>query len=384
MRIVAINPTLIALCILGLTLLGCDQPKDQPKPETPTTKPAPKPESPKPEAPAASLQVPRLFASLPDFVTTPDGMAIDADGNLIVACPNFADQKQPGCLLKISKDKKIARWLEVPPLAKTGVACPMGIQFGPSGELYVCDNQAWKGTKEGAFQGRVLRLTIKENKVTDCTTVASGMEHPNGVRVKDGYLYVTQSLMTKVKDPSGLLVSALYRFKLDDKDIAVTNTLDDKNIITTFITQNKDCQYGADGIVFDKTGNLYIGNFGDGAVHKITFAADGKVKENKVWAKDPAQLRTTDGMCIDDATGNLYIADFSENAVAVVTPDAKIQRIAKSPDSDGAKGELDQPGEPIVWNGQLVVTCFDLVTGPDKVNTKHEMPSTMSVLDLAK
>ena len=83
-----------------------------------------------------------------------------------------------------------------------------------------------------------------------------------------------------------------------------------------------------------------------------------------------------------DNRGNLYIADFSANAIAAVTPDGKVQRIAQSPDTDGFNGELDQPGEPIIWNGKLVVSCFDLVTGPDKVNTAHELPATMSELEL--
>jgi sugar lactone lactonase YvrE len=202
--------------------------------------------------------------------------------------------------------------------------------------------------------------------------------------VRDGYLYVTQSLMTKVKDPSGLLVSAVYRFKLDDEGIKVSNTLEDRNILTTFLTLNKACQYGADGIVFDKGGHLYVGNFGDGAVHKITFDEKGNAASNQVWARDAAQLRTTDGMCIDYDTGNMYIADFSDNALVMVTPDAKVRRLAKSPDSDGMKGQLDQPGEPCVWNGRLVITCFDLVTGPDKVNTKHELPAKMSEMQLVK
>jgi sugar lactone lactonase YvrE len=325
-------------------------------------------------------QTPKLFTLLPDYCATPDGMAIDAEGNLIVACPNFADQTRPGCLVKISVDHKVTKWVDVPVLAATGLACPMGIEFGLDGDLYVCDNQGWKGTKEGAFKGRVLRLRIRDNHVAKTTVVAEGMEHPNGVRVRGGYLYVTESMMTKVKDPSGLVVSAVYRFKADDQGIRVTNTLRDKNIITTFLTQNRACQYGADGIAFDKAGNLYVGNFGDGAVHKITFDAKGNVSANKVWAKDPKQLQTTDGLCFD-AKGNLYVADFSANAVAVVTPDAKIRRIAQSPDSDGQHGELDQPGEPIIFDGKLVLSCFDLVTGPDKVNTKHDMPAKMSMLE---
>ena len=78
------------------------------------------------------------------------------------------------------------------------------------------------------------------------------------------------------------------------------------------------------------------------------------------------------------------MADFSENAVAMVTPDGRVKRLAKSPDSDGANGELDQPGEPVVWNGMLICTCFDIVTGPDKANTKHDKPFTIAWLQLPK
>jgi sugar lactone lactonase YvrE len=344
-------------------------------------------------------QTPRLFAVLPDCCVTPDGMAIDQEGNLIVACPNYADQSKPACLLRIDKDGKAAKWVDVPVLAETGVACPMGIAFGPDGDIYLCDNQGWTGSEKGKDKGRMLRLRIRDNKVVSTTVVAAGMEHPNGVRVRGDGLYVTQSLMSKVKDPSGLLVSAVYRFKLDDKDVKVTNTLEDKNIVTALRTRNTFCQYGADGIVFDSKGNLYVGNFGDGAIHKITFGADGSVKSNSVFARtdldytlDPktpgfltkatqARMRTTDGICVDDQD-NIYVADFSNNAVAKVTPDAKISVLARNGDTDGRKGELNEPGEPIVWNGVIVVSNFDCVFGPDKVNTKHDMPATLSALEL--
>lgn len=260
----------------------------------------------------------------------------------------------------------------------------MGIAFGPDGDLYVVDNQGWSGAPELLFKGRILRLRIRDSQVETCTVVAKDMEHPNGMRIRDGYVYVTQSMLSKVRDPSGKLVSCVYRFTLDDADIPVTNTLEDPDILATFLTLNPECQYGADGIEFDAEGNLYVGNFGDGAFHRISFQPDGSVKENKVWAKDPAQLQTTDGIIRDPDTGNFYVADFSANAVAMVTKDGKVTRIAQSPDSDGLHGELDQPGEPCIWQGKLVVSCFDLVTGPDKVNTKHEMPATLSELDLER
>ena len=257
----------------------------------------------------------------------------------------------------------------------------MGIEFGPDGDLYMVDNPGWTGREDLVFTGRILRLRLNEQGVEKCTVVADHMEHPNGIRIKGDYMYVTQSCMVNQKTESGKLMSCVYRFPLDAEGIHCTNTLADPDIFLTFITENPKCQYGVDGIVFDHDGNLYIGNFGDGLVHKITFHEDGSVKENIRWAQDPANLKSTDGMSIDKA-GNIYVADFSANAIARIAPDGSVRRIACSPDTDGFNGELDEPGEPCVWGDKIIVSCFDLVTDEEKVNTAHEMPATMSMLDV--
>lgn len=36
-----------------------------------------------------------LFCVLPNYVCTPDGMAIDRDGNLVISCPNYAEDFYP-------------------------------------------------------------------------------------------------------------------------------------------------------------------------------------------------------------------------------------------------------------------------------------------------
>jgi sugar lactone lactonase YvrE len=169
---------------------------------------------------------PKLFAKLPEYVTTPDGMAIDAEGNLILACPNYAEiyAKKPGCILKIDKDRNIRKWVDVPVHPETGYAFPMGIAFGPDGDLYVVDNQGWSGKPELLEKGRILRLRIKDDMVIKCTVVAYNMEHPNGMRIKDGYVYVTQSMLPRVKDPSGKLVSCVYKFALDDEGTMIFDT----------------------------------------------------------------------------------------------------------------------------------------------------------------
>lgn len=324
----------------------------------------------------------KLFLKLPDYIATPDGMAIDSEGNLILACPNYADQTMSGCILKIDKDKSVKKWFDVPVHPETGLASPMGIAFGPDGDLYICDNQGWPGKPELIEKGRILRVHFENGKPVNTVTVAKNMEHPNGMRIRDGYVYVTQSTLNKVKHESGKLVSCVYRFKLDDENINITNTLEDKNILTTFITQNPLDQYGVDGIEFDLEGNLLVGNFGDGAVYKIEFNDDLSVKSNKIWAQNRGELESTDGMIMDN-DGNLYIADFCANAIVKVSKDGKkVERLAQSPDCDGLDGGLDQPGEPIIWNGKLIISCFDTVTNDIVVNTAHEFPATLAEIEL--
>ena len=97
-----------------------------------------------------------------------------------------------------------------------------------------------------------------------------------------------------------MLMSCVYCSPCDLENYRYSNTLADDYILETFITENPACQYGVDGIVFDHSGNLYIGNFGDGTIHKLVLNEDGtKVLESTIWASDPAHLKSTDSMSID-------------------------------------------------------------------------------------
>ncbi len=68
-----------------------------------------------------------LLVEMPEICPTPDGMALDSEGNIIVACPNYADQSQPAVLMKIDKNNDVRLYCRVPTHPATGVACPMGI-----------------------------------------------------------------------------------------------------------------------------------------------------------------------------------------------------------------------------------------------------------------
>jgi sugar lactone lactonase YvrE len=202
-------------------------------------------------------------------------------------------------------------------------------------------------------------------------------------------------------DSTKLLTSAVYRFNLNDSNVKVANLLSDTNLLVSFKTYNKNCQYGLDGLVFDSKGNLLVGNFGDGSLHKIIFDANRNVSKIELVAKTDfnyslnpdstgflteavkTKMRTTDGIAID-VEDNIYVADFSNNAIDKVSPSGEIKVLVQHEDNDGSAGKLNQPGEPILWNGKLVVANFDMVTGPDKVNSKHDAAATLSVFTLEK
>ena len=42
----------------------------------------------------------KLFSVLPEYICTPDGMAIDRHGNLVLSCPNYARDDVSGVVTK--------------------------------------------------------------------------------------------------------------------------------------------------------------------------------------------------------------------------------------------------------------------------------------------
>ena len=331
------------------------------------------------EQAAPALKETKLYVTMPEICPTPDGMALDQDGKILVACPNYGDQSHPAVVMSVDKDGKCRLAFKVATHPDTGVACPMGIEVAPDGDIYIADNQPWMGDEKGKDKGQILRLKRKNGKPLRWEVVAWNMGHPNGIKVHDNHIYVTHSMITKDKE-DGLLISGVYRFKLDDKNVKVNNKLDDANLIATFKTLDKGCQYGADGLVFDSKGNLFVGNFGDAMMHKITFDEKGEVKSNERWATDDC-MKSIDGICID-AKDNIYVADFSNNSICLVTPEGKISVFAHNEDTDGRDGGMDEPGEPIIRDGKMIISSFDMVLGDDKLNKELDDFQHLSVIEL--
>ncbi len=316
----------------------------------------------------------KLLVALPDACNTPDGMCVMPDGSIIVSAPNVNDQTQPAVLLKVTPDNKAEVFYAMPAHPKTGKAFPMGICLAPSGDLYVADCQWFV---DADHQARVLRIPMKDGRPGAAAVVASGLVIANAVAVNDGYLYVTDSSMLPGTTP---LVSGVFRFKLGEEGVVVKQPLDkDPHCVATLETRSEKIKIGADGMTFDKAGNLYIGNFGDGIVHKFARAAGGTFASGVVFARAP-EMRSCDGLFFHAPTEEIIVADYMANAIRIVSMTGAVRTLAAN--ADGLpKGAIDAPCEAVVRGGEVIISNMDMPL-EDSVNRKFERPATLSTVPL--
>jgi len=326
---------------------------------------------------------PRLFVALPDYCNTPDGMALLPDNSIILSVPNFNDETKPPLLVKVTADGKAEKFYEFPtpyPGLAKGVnrIAPMGIVAAPDGNLFLADMQYMRDKNQ---KSRLWKIVVRDGKVVRMVPVATGFNVANGVVIRDGYVYITESVLEEDSHP---LTSAVMRFKLSEENVVLkTPVKNDPHIIATFKSYKDQWRFGADGIEFDSKGNLFVGMFGDGVLFKLTFDKDGNVASNTEFAKSLFMMNC-DGMHIDPRTDKLYLADSANNAVQEISPDGTVRTVTTNGDvKDKRTGLLDQPCEALVRGDDIIVSNMDWPF-PGFRNTKFQLPATLSIVKIPK
>jgi len=322
-----------------------------------------------PPKPAAT---PRAIV-LPEFCNTPDAMAVLRNGDIILSVPNFTDPTSPGVLMKITPDDQVSLYCKLPLHPQTGRVFPMGVREAPSGDLYVADCQVLDETPDNS---RLLRVRVADGKPGSVEVLVEGLNVANGVAIRDGWVYVTDSATGKTED--GAVVSAVYRFRLDERGVRVKHDGSDPHLVATLKTVCQDIPVGADGIDFDEQGHLYVANCGDAVIEKIVLSETGRVAKQEVLTATGA-MKSADGIFYDRATQRIYVADILANAIRAVTLDGRVETVAQDGDNDGSAGQLDGPSEAVARGQELIVANFDRVF-PGCVNTQPDKPYTLAVI----
>lgn len=333
--------------------------------------------------PSKPLKQAQLLCELPDYCNTPDGMALLPSGDVILSVPNFNDKSAPPVLMKITKDNKLEKFLDLPKNPDTGRFGPMGLSVEPNGNILIADNQLFHHSDGKTFlfgKSRLVRIVMKDGKPGDVVPVVTGFNVSNAVCVHGDSVYVSETILVPDSKP---LVSGVFRIKLSELDQGVklqAPLKDDPHLIGTIETHNKDIPFGADGVTFDKQGNLYLGNFADGTLHRFQFGPDGKVVKNEIFARAPF-MKSCDGIFYDARTDKIYVSDSLANAVQIVSLDGKVQVLAQDGDGTGSGGKLDQPCEVVVRGSEVIVANMDFPV-PGGVNKTFDKPYTMSIIKL--
>jgi sugar lactone lactonase YvrE len=327
----------------------------------------------------------KMFSLLPDYCNTPDGMTYcQYDNTILLAVPNFNNTTYPGIIMKVDLNGQAVPFFPAPVHPETGKGSPMGLEFGPDGNLYYADNQYFFNKN---YKSRVMRVVIENGKPVRCETVMENLKLANAVRWNGDYLYVSDTffdLADSTGDWGGIYRASLAEMNKGCIKLRADKNVDDPHLVTKAkcIPNHRKDIAGFDGMCFDKDGNLYSGNFGDGQFYRITFnGMNGTIKEFKVIDHS---LTCVDGICYDSKRNVIYIADSEKNAIHQWDiAKNKMSTLSENKDTDGADGLMDQPCEPIALDNKIVIANFDMPF-PGLKNSKYDKVHTLSVIHINK
>lgn len=235
---------------------------------------------------------------------------------------------------------------------------PTGLARDAAGNLFVADTG-----------NHVIRRISTSGQVTTLAGAAGQSGSANGTGNAARFSY-----------PWGLAVDAAGNVYVGDSGNHVIRRITPAGVVTTFagevgVAGSNDGTGTAarfaspSGLAFDSAGNLYVGDYANSTVRRITpagvvttFAGSPGVFGYADGTGAAARFNYPDGLAFD-AAGNLHVADSNNDIIRRVTPAGNVTTFAGTPQApgstDGALGvaRFDSPiGLAFEASGNLLVT----------------------------
>ena len=112
------------------------------------------------------------------------------------------------------------------------------------------------------------------------------------------------------------------------------------------------------GIAFDKNNIMYVVSTRNASIWRIELNADGTLKNMAEYIKDP-KLVGGDGLQVDSA-GNVWVVANARNALVAVTPDKKVIDVAKNDNN----GPLEAPASLVIVGKTVYIANADFEITP--------------------
>jgi len=258
----------------------------------------------------------------------PAGVAVDAAGNLYIAdSGNYRVRKvtPAGTITTVAGNGQQGYSGDGGPATAASLAGPSGVAVDAAGNLYAADrdnDRIRKVTTDGIitnFAGNGSKRLAGDGQAA----VGASLNRPAGVALDAaGGLYIADSENNRIRKvtPTGTITTLAgngqYGYSGDGGPATAASL-------------------SPGGVAVDAAGNLYIADYGNDRIRKVTPAGTiTTVAGNGQWGYSgdggpatAASLNRPYGVAVD-ATGNLYIADGQNSRIRKVTPAGTITTVA--------------------------------------------------------